>query len=282
MPDVILIKLGGSLLTDKEKPQTAHEDIIQRLAKEITQAKKAMPEALILGHGSGSFGHEAARRYKLEGRLTTARQRRGVSVTQARAAQLHRKVVDALLEAGASPFSLAPSSSFTAAGGRMAIAALEPLQRALELDLLPVYYGDVLLDRRLGASILSTEALFKELIVRLQRRAFRVRKVIWLGETDGIYDRQGQTVEEVSSRNLAEVRRSIRPPRGTDVTGGMELRLESTWELARKGVDSWILDGRKPGLLKRCLAGKPVGGTLVRGRRVRPRLKQRARNVRAH
>ena len=282
MPDVVLVKLGGSLLTDKKQPRTAREEIIERLAKEVTQVRKAIPEALVLGHGSGSFGHDAARRYSLKGRLATSRQRRGVSVTQVRAAQLHRRVVDALLEAGAAPFSIAPSSGFLAAGGRTAIASVEPLQRALELGLLPVVYGDVVLDRRLGATVLSTETVLREIIVRLQRRTFRVRKVLWMGETDGIYDRQGRTIAEVTARNLEEVRESIGPTRGTDVTGGMELRLEAAWEIARKGIDSFVLDGRQPGLLKRCLSGKPVGGTLVRGRRTPQRSRQRARNVRAH
>ncbi|MCB1037596.1 MAG: isopentenyl phosphate kinase family protein [Acidobacteria bacterium] len=267
MPDVTLVKLGGSLLTDKEKPQTAREDVIRRLAKEIAQARKSVPEALVIGHGSGSFGHDAAHRHGLEGRLETPKQLKGVSATQVLAAQLHRRVADALHEAGASPYSIAPSSFFVASGGRTAVASLEPLLKVLDLGLVPVIYGDVVTDRVLGATILSTETLIKEVIVRLQRRIYRVRRVLWMGETDGIYGADGKTIERVTGRNLDQVRKAIGPARGTDVTGGMHLRLDSAWELARKGVDSWILDGRKPGLLKRCLTGEATGGTLVQGSR---------------
>ena len=53
----IFLKLGGSLITDKDKPYTARTQVIADIAKEIVAARKTDPDMeLLIGHGSGSFG----------------------------------------------------------------------------------------------------------------------------------------------------------------------------------------------------------------------------------
>ncbi len=60
----IFLKLGGSLITDKTKVEHARQSVIRRLAREIKAAREARPDLHIgLGHGSGSFGHVAAKKH---------------------------------------------------------------------------------------------------------------------------------------------------------------------------------------------------------------------------
>ena len=256
-----LVKLGGSLITDKRRPGRSRRQVIARLAGEIAAAGR--PGRLIVGHGSGSFGHPAAARYGVHRGARRGEKLAGVAETQARAATLHRMVVDALIRAGAAPFSLAPSSFMTASAGRPVGLALEPLLRALDQGLLPVTYGDVVLDRRQGAAICSTETVFAALVKALRRRGHQVEQAIWLGETEGVYDGEGRLVEEITAANLGRALRATRGAAGTDVTGGMRHRLETAASLARLGVESWILDGRDPGRLARALAGVAVRGSRV-------------------
>ena len=258
-----LIKLGGSLITDKRRPGRARHTVIARLAGEIAAASDRRPGRLIVGHGSGSFGHPAAARHGVHRGTAAGGAPAGVAETQARAAALHRLVVDALLAKGAAPFSLAPSSYMSAASGRPVGLSMEPLLRALGMGLLPVTYGDVVLDRRQGSAICSTETVFAALVRALSRRGDRVARVLWLGETDGVYDAGGALVPEVSAANLGRVLRATGGAAGTDVTGGMRHRLETAAELARLGVESWILDGREPERLARALAGRRVPATRV-------------------
>src|SRR5436305_7194670 len=150
MTEAILVKLGGSLITDKARAETARLPVIRRLAGEIARAAASSPFRLIVGHGSGSFGHVAAARYRLAGGLVGPDQLPGVSFTQERAAALHRQVVTDLLAAGALPYSLAPSSMLVTAGGEPAEFLAKPLLLALEHGLLPVLYGDVVMDRDQG------------------------------------------------------------------------------------------------------------------------------------
>jgi isopentenyl phosphate kinase len=303
--EIVLVKLGGSLITDKTRPETVRAETLARLASEIASAIPACRERLVVAHGSGSFGHVAAERHGLgragsegtsnpddhasEGRkagqtaiasadqatsppgldhrlmpLLTPAQALGAAVTQDRAAALHRLVIAALLAAGAAPFSLAPSSAVVAAGGIPRELFAEPLLRALAGGLLPVSYGDIVLDRERGATICSTEALFALLARALPRHGLAVRRVVWLGETDGVYDGAGRTLPRLDAASFAGARAAIGAAAGTDVTGGMLHRVEAALDLAARGIPSLIANGATPGLLARALAGDAVPGTEVR------------------
>ncbi len=251
--------------------------MIERLAEEIAAgaaASTARGARVIVGHGSGSFGHVAAAKYRLTSGLTSGlaggtgapasrAQLEGISITQERAAALHWQVVAALAAAGALPFSISPSSAMTAAAGSPATFADEPLLLALARGLLPVVYGDVVMDRDRGVSICSTESAFALLAQRLPERGITVRRAIWLGETAGVFDRDGSTLARLTRSDLHSAGTAIGAARGTDVTGGMRHRVETALALADLGVPSLIADGQVPGLLESALAGDEVPGTVV-------------------
>ena len=264
---IVLVKLGGSLITDKGRPGIARRTTIRRLAREIA----ALPRSngaprVVLGHGSGSFGHVAAAEGGLGSRTRHPARARGIAHTQHRAAELHAIVIEALDAAGAKPFSLAPSSFMTCSRGRVAKVFADPLFHALAAGLVPVVYGDVVLDRERGAVVVSTEEVFVALAREAARRGVLVARAVWLGETDGVFEAGGDTVGRLTAAGA--LRRSLRVSgaAGVDVTGGMALRLRSTAALARRSVPSFILDGRRPGSLAAAVAGRMNGGTRVLAR----------------
>ena len=64
MSKLIFLKLGGSLITDKERPRTPRLDTLRDLSTQIAAARARDPNLLLLiGHGSGSFGHVVAKKY---------------------------------------------------------------------------------------------------------------------------------------------------------------------------------------------------------------------------
>jgi isopentenyl phosphate kinase len=139
-------------------------------------------------------------------------------------------------------------------GARAAEMADEPLRLALDAGLLPVVYGDVVMDREQGVAICSTERILEVLAERLT-----VRRVLWLGETDGVFGEDGRTLPRISGLEGLH----FTSPAGTDVTGGMRHRVETALALARSGVRSLIFNGLTPGLLERALLGEEVPGTEV-------------------
>jgi isopentenyl phosphate kinase len=261
---VILVKLGGSLITDKTRPESPRTEVIERLAGEVARAAgSGLAGRLIVGHGSGSFGHVAARRYGLAQGIQSNDQLPGVSLTQERAAALHRIVTGALASAGALPFSIAPSSCVVSAAGVPVSLADEPLRLALGRGLLPVVYGDVVTDRDWGVSICSTERMFTLLARSLPASGVAVRRILWLGETDGVWDDAGRTIPSISAATFGEAAKAIGAPAGVDVTGGMLHRVETALGLARQGIPSLILNGLVPGALERALRDEAVEGTEV-------------------
>lgn len=258
--EVILLKLGGSLITEKSLRETARPEVIARLAEEIARAAARIPERVVLGHGSGSFGHVAAQEHGIGvgmAGLSSPTQLPGISRTQERAAALHREVIDKLLAAGLAPFSIAPSSCLVFRGGKPDLA-LKPLLLALKNGLMPVVYGDVVMDLDQGVAICSTERMLELLAHRLP-----VRRALWLGETDGVYDGQGRTIPRLSADDFEEASKSIGSPAGIDVTGGMRHRVETALALTRLGIRSLLLNGLTPGLLERALLGEDVPGTAI-------------------
>jgi len=258
-----VIKLGGSLITDKERDATARRDVLARLAREIAAAREVSPHAFLLSHGSGSFGHAAAARHGLRDTVRAHTQLRGVAETQDQAHRLHRIVIEELLGAGLAPFSLAPSSFLVAEAGRPVEVAIEPLLRALALGLMPVTFGDVVIDRSRGASICSTETVVTALAPRLAAAACPITTVFWMGATPGVLDAAGRTIPEITPDNVEAVLALASGAAGTDVTGGMRHRVETAWALAGQGVPSLILDGLTPGTLDRALRGEEVVSTRV-------------------
>jgi len=260
---VLLVKLGGSLITDKRRPETARPEVIGRLAKELAEglpAARARGMAVVVGHGSGSFGHVAAAEHGVAGGLTGGTdQLEGVAATQAKAAELHALVLAALRDAGLPAWSFSPSSALVTAGGEPVELHAEPLARALGTGLLPVTYGDVVMDREQGVAIASTETVFQALTAALPAHGWRVREALWLGETRGVYDETGQVIPELRPGDST----AAGPATGTDVTGGMTHRVETALALASQGIASWIADGRVNGLLRRALAGEEIAATRI-------------------
>jgi len=295
-PAVMLVKLGGSLITDKRGTEAARHEVMARLAAELAEGLPAARErglAVVLGHGSGSFGHVAAAEHGVVDGLGPgspsnsaadpagrAARLAGASSTQGKAAHLHRLLLAELRRAGLAPFSIAPSSALVAARRQPAHLAAEPLALALAAGFLPVVYGDLVTDREQGVAICSTEAVFQAIVEALPGYGYRVAEALWLGETAGVYDEAGETIPTIAAGpslgapagaaaagagGTAGVVATAGAAEGTDVTGGMAHRLETALALATAGVPSRIADGTEPGLLARALAGEEIAGTRVVG-----------------
>lgn len=269
---VLLVKWGGSLITDKRTPETPRAEEIARLAGELAAGLPAARRrrlAVVLGHGSGSFGHVAAARHGIavglrageEGTQARAARLAGAAETQSRAAALHRLVLDALAAAGVPAWSVAPSSMLVTAGGDPAATCAEPVARALAAGLLPVVYGDVVTDRRQGIAIASTETVFLALAAALPEYGWPPAEALWLGDTPGVYDDAGRPLATLTPAEAARL--APGGSAGTDVTGGMAHRVQATLRLAAAGIPSTIADGRTPGLLAAHLATGTSPGTRI-------------------
>ena len=266
MEELVFLKLGGSLITDKRRYETPRPAVIERLANEIHAALEARPDLrLVLGHGSGSFGHFVADRYKVhEGNLEDWR---GYAETSAAAQRLNRLVTDALLAAGVRVVSLQPSASARCHDGELVEMAIDPIVELLKHQVVPMVYGDVALDNARGCTIISTEQIFVYLAQFL-----RPQRIILAGEVAGVYsgDPQRDTVvrliPEINSRNYQEIESSLSASFGVDVTGGMLSKVRLLFGLITEqpNLHVHIITGRRNRLVERMLVDPTLReGTLL-------------------
>jgi isopentenyl phosphate kinase len=235
--DLVFLKLGGSLVTDKTQARTPRRSVITRLAHEIRQALDTVPDMkLLVGHGSGSFGHWAAKPYGTRQGVHTPAQWRGYARVAASAARLNRIITDAFLEADVPVLSLQPSASARCHDYELRHLDTRPIRTALARGLVPLIYGDVALDDVHGGTIISTEDIFLFLADEL-----RPARILLLGEVAGVLDSDGDVISHITPDDLPTLRNTLTGSAGVDVTGGM----------ADKVI--YVFAGTEPELLSRVL-----------------------------
>lgn len=257
------IKLGGSLITDKRIEASFRQEPTARIAQEISRARQENPDLqLIVGHGSGSFGHFAAKQYQTIAGVHTREQWRGFAEVATVASELNYLVAREFSAAGVPVWRLQPSASAISRDGVLVSLALESPRQGLENGLVPLVYGDVALDEVRGGTIISTETIFFYMAKHLP-----VNRILLLGEVEGVMDSAGQVIPTITPANFAAIQQYLGGSAGTDVTGGMVTKVQDMLTLAKQvsGLTIRIMDGRQPGLLFETLLGKVEAGTLISG-----------------
>jgi len=260
----VFVKLGGSLITDKTRAYTARHEVIARLASEVHQALDTSPDLpLLIGHGSGSFGHWAASPYGTRQGVGTPAQWRGYAEVAAAAARLNRIVTDAFLEAGVPVWSLQPSASARCRDGTLMHLDVRPIRVALKRGLVPLVYGDVALDAVRGGTIISTEDIFLFLASEL-----RPSRILLLGEVPGVLNAGGAVIPRIAQQDFPTLRVTLTGSAGVDVTGGMADKVARMVELVQHHPDTrvHILTGVEPGVLAQAL----VDDALAAGTQITP------------
>ncbi|GAB4522225.1 MAG: isopentenyl phosphate kinase [Anaerolineae bacterium] len=254
------IKLGGSLITDKRVEASFRAEVMARLAQEIAAAYTAA-NPLVIGHGSGSFGHFAASRYGTMQGVATSEQWRGFAEVATVAAELNYLVAHTLHQARVPVWRFQPSASARCRDGLLYEMALYPIQQALAHGLVPLVYGDVALDDVRGGTIISTEVVLSYLADHLP-----VTRILLLGEVDGVYDESGVVISEIHPGNVDMYQAALGGSGGTDVTGGMLTKVHDMLTLVQRvpGLTIRILNGNIPDLLRAALVDEATPGTLIR------------------
>ena len=250
----IFLKLGGSLITDKTKVEHARRPIIRRLAREIKAAREIRPDLqLVLGHGSGSFGHVAARKHGTREGIRNRASWLGYAEVAAAAARLNQIVTDVFVAEGVPVVSLPPSASARCADGRLSYLDTFVVRAALEHGLVPLVQGDVALDAVRGATIVSTEDVFIYLV-----REFRPTHILLAGEVAGVYERSdltGEIIPVMTPDNVKRYAAALGGSHGTDVTGGMMGKVRQMLDVVQHdpSIEARIFSGAVRGNVQRLL-----------------------------
>lgn len=223
---ICFIKFGGGLITDKSKPFSFNENIVQRLAKQIVLLRANYPEyKWVIGTGAGSFGHYLAKKTGYKDN----------SADLVSASQIHQSVVklnsmvnEELQKLGLPVFGVSPSS-FIIQNNDKYFVNIESIVEMLKKSIIPVVHGDVIINSASTTRIISTEEVFDLLGNEIKTTNIPVLKVIYLTSTNGVLDGGMKTIDVINKNSAFDVQSS----KNFDVTGGMKQKVE----MAIKALD---------------------------------------------
>jgi isopentenyl phosphate kinase len=260
MPGVVLVKLGGSLLTDKRKVDAFRSALARRLLRELDGITD-----LVLVHGAGGFGHPHVKAGNLgTGPFTAKRQAAAKRTTEALAE------LEALVAAAAPadmPLAQIPLSNARRANGRLTGFPLRHVKAALAAGEIPVLHGSLILDDGAGVSVLGGD----EIMARLAK-ALKPTRVVFATDVDGVFDRDprekgarlflqlgpaADAAREGTSRAVVS-----RSGKGHDVTGRMQGKLAHARRAARV-APTLVVNGRVAGRVAAAARGRRVRGTRI-------------------
>jgi isopentenyl phosphate kinase len=244
--ELALVKIGGSVITDKSRPFSLNYDRLDRLASALASYQGR----LVIVHGGGSYAHPIAKKYG----LTTEPAKidpKGVTLTRLAVLTLHNEIVLSLLKAGIPAYSIQPLCLLRA-------DAAEVLNQLLLNNLTPVTYGDVISTEG-GSYVISGDTL-----MRIIASSLKPQRVVFTVDVDGLYD-----TDPKSGRLLKEVSLNWSPERrggsGFDVTGGIVSKVKEAQMIASMGLEVYFVNGLYPERVLKTLRGEETIATRVSG-----------------
>jgi len=260
---IVIVKLGGSVITRKREVEKLRPKVLARLAREVAEVRD---RRIVLLHGAGSFGHPGAKRFGLaappEEGTEGAERARGAAIVASEVRRLHLAVLRELVRAGANAFSVPMATHARNRAGELAYLDPAPVRAALEGGFVPVSFGDVVPDERWGSSILSADTIALALV-----KALGAQRVVFVSDVEGILEgtpaRKRSVVREVSAETVA----ALRAPSGAaDVTGGIRGKATTMLAIAAEGADAGLISGLSDGAVARAIRGDVGYGSWARAR----------------
>ncbi len=244
---MILIKLGGSIITNKDKPLTANVSAIKKIASQLKKVK----ESYMVVHGGGSFGHYWSVKYDMH----TKPDRysiRGVSVVKNSMVELNKLILEAFLQSGIHPYCLPPTDFVF--GNKPVTKKVQEITKIAKTGLVPVSYGDVIWFGKNKFYILSGDK-----IMGMLTRILKPRLAIFVTNVDGVYS-------DIKNKKLIREITTERPKITNvkmDVTGGMSRKIKEATDMSRN-TSVFFVNGNMPQRILNAINGKEFEGTLFR------------------
>lgn len=258
---VLIIKIGGSVLTNKDEKFSIRTKLLDELVEKLS----SIDENFVLVHGGGSFGHPLASEYNIHKGYEKEEQLMGFAKTNLAMKKLNQRVVEAFLKAGKPAVSLPASASAIIKNDKIVSIELENIRNLLELKIIPILYGDAVTDQKKGITILSGDQIVGKLAQEL-----KAEKVILGVDTEGIFtkdpkkEEKAELIPKITPKSWENLKKTVEFPVGKDITGGMKNKIEVLVKLAEKGIESKIVNATNPDILIQAIRSDKKAGTKIK------------------
>lgn len=248
---MILIKLGGSIITNKERPLSPRRKTIEKIAKNL----RKIQEPIVIVHGGGSFGHYWSVKYDMH---TQPRKYdiKGVSIVKNSMIELNKIILDAFLKNRLSPYCLPPTDFMD--GNKPISKKVKEIEKIAKSGLIPITFGDALWYGQNKTYILSGDKIMTHL-----SKILKPRLSIFALNEDGLYS-------DMKTKKLIRELNDEAPiisENKMDVTGGMTRKVEEASNIAKIGMNVFFVNGNKPERIVQAIKNRKFEGTLFKGKK---------------
>ena len=248
---MILIKLGGSIITHKEKPLSPRKKTIENLIKFL----KIIDEHLIIVHGGGSFGHYWSVKYNMHTKPKKYNIK-GVSIVKNSMIELNKIILDLCLKNNLMPYCLPPTDFMS---GNIPIQKkIKEIEKIAKSGLIPITFGDALWYGQNKTYILSGDKIMTHI-----SKVLKPRLIIFALNEDGVYS-------DLKTKKLIYEMKNYQPKFSQsrlDVTGGMTRKVEEASKISKMGIDVFLVNGNNPERIVKAVKNRKFEGTLFRGKK---------------
>ena len=246
---MILLKLGGSIITNKEKPLSPRKKTIDN----IVRALKKINEPMVIVHGGGSYGHYWSIKFDMHTKPAKYNLR-GVSTVKNSMVELNKIILESFLKNKLNPYCLPPTDFMIK--NKPIPNKIKEIKKISQSKLIPITYGDAMWYGEKKSYILSGDK-----IMTMIARAVRPRLTIFVLDVDGLY-------MDIKKKKLIYDMKDERPSFSkikTDVTGGMKRKVEEASKISKIGLKVFLTNGNKPQRIIDAVKRNKFEGTLFRG-----------------
>lgn len=248
---MILIKLGGSIITNKEKPLTPRKKTIDKIAKSL----RKISEPLVIVHGGGSFGHYWSVKYDMHTKPAKYNME-GVAVIKNSMVELNKIILDVFLKNKLNPYCLPPTDFMS--GNKPILKKIKEINKISRSSLTPITYGDALWYGQKKSFILSGDK-----IMTIIAKELKPKLNIFVMNVDGLYsDFKSKDLIYKIGRKEAKISET-----DMDVTGGMKRKVEEATKISKMGLNVFFVNGNKPDRIVKAVKKSKFEGTLFKGKR---------------
>lgn len=241
-----ILKLGGSVVTKKFDYLEADEKNIEGLARVLGEVWDSKLN-LVLIHGAGSFGHAPVIAHGIHSGVKSKKQILGFADTHSSCSYLSNLITDRLIKNGVPAVAIPPAVIIKQSKGRISKFDLTPIKEYMKKGYLPVLYGDMTLDSKIGGSVCSGDQIASYL-------GKKAKRIIMGTNVDGVLA-DGKVVEKITKKNIREISKHLKQSGAPDVTGGMEGKIK---ELLKAKKQAFIVNALKPKRIEDILKGRPT------------------------
>ena len=245
---MLIIKLGGSIITNKQKPLTVRYKTIHKIVKKLKTSK----EKIIIVHGGGSFGHYWSVKYNMHTKPMKY-DNHGIAIVKNSMVKLNKIILDIFLENGFNPYIFHANSFIDNHGIPITEKILE-LKEVSASGLIPITYGDVLWYRKKKSYILSGDK-----IMTILAKVIRPRLSIFVLNEDGIYSNFAEKKLIYKLNNEKPDIQMI-----NDATGGINRKYKEAKQIVESNLKVFFVNGNKPNRIIDAINNIKFEGTLFK------------------